>query len=211
MRLRDSLRAATFRTFRRALTFRRPTASSNEQALQARHESLDQFNLRQVRPEDIPDLAELHVTAWNDAYAPLMTGPSVEIREMQWKQAFEKPADWFCYVLTGSEGELIGFAKGVFRQDHEIPGELNKLFLARDYQRLGLGSRLVGEVARRFLAANVSSMAAYVDPRNPSCGFFERLGARWLIEPDGEVNFSWYVWDDLATLERICRDRSSDG
>jgi hypothetical protein len=48
-------------------------------------------------------------------------------------------------------------------------------------------------------------MAAYVDPRNPSCGFFERLGARWLREPDGRVNFSWYVWDDLAALARRCR------
>jgi GNAT superfamily N-acetyltransferase len=211
MRLRESLRAAGFRTIRRALTLRRPTAESNEQVLLARHESLEQVSLREVRAEDIPELAALHVSAWNDAYAPLMTGPSVEIREMQWRQAFEKPADWFCYVLSSPDGELIGFAKGVFRHGHEIPGELNKLFLARDYQRLGLGRRLVGEVARRFLGASVSSMAAYVDPRNPSCGFFERLGARWLIEPDGEVNFSWYVWDDLTTLERNCRDRGSHG
>jgi GNAT superfamily N-acetyltransferase len=102
--------------------------------------------------------------------------------------------------MTRPDGQLVGFAKGVFRRDHEIPGELNKLFLAREYQRLGLGRRLVGEVAHRFLDAGIHAMAAYVDPRNPSCGFFERIGGRWLIEPDGETNFSWYVWQDLAPL-----------
>jgi len=85
-----------------------------------------------------------------------------------------------------------------------IPGELNKLFLGRDYQRMGLGRRLVGQVVQRFLTAGVSTMAAYVDSRNPSCGFFERLGARWLVEPDGHVNFSWYVWNDLPLLARHC-------
>ena len=99
---------------------------------------------------------------------------------------------------------MIGFTKGVFRPEHEIPGELNKLFLGRDYQRMGLGRRLVGQVVQRFLTAEVSKMAAYVDHRNPSYGFFERLGDQWLIEPDGHVNFSWYVWSDLPMLARHC-------
>jgi GNAT superfamily N-acetyltransferase len=92
----------------------------------------------------------------------------------------------------------------VFRPEHEIPGELNKLFLVRDYQRLGLGRRLLGEVVQRFMGAGVSAMAAYVDPRNPSCGFFERLGGQWLIDSGGQVNFSWYVWKDLPAVARYC-------
>ncbi len=203
MRLRDSLKAYGFRTIRGALTLRRPTARDNASGLFARQESLADFTIRDARVDDISDLAELHVRAWDDAYAPLLTGPSVEIREMQWRQAFEKPGDWFGLVLTRPGGDLVGFAKGIFRRDHEIPGELNKLFLARDYQRVGLGRRLVREVARRFRGAGVTAMAAYVDPRNPSCGFFERIGGRWLIEPDGQTNFSWYVWQDLTALDGL--------
>lgn len=59
-------------------------------------------------------------------------------------------------------------------------------------------------VVRRFLSARISTMSAYVDPRNPSCGFFERLGAEWLVEPNGRVNFSWYIWRDLPGLARRC-------
>lgn len=200
MRLRDSLRAAGFRAFRSVLAQRRPTHKANESGVRARRESLDEFSIREARVEDIPELAELHVTTWNDAYAPIMTGPSAEIREMQWRQAFEKPGDWFCLLLVRPDQQLVGFAKGIIRHDHQIPGELNKLFLARDYQRLGFGRRLVGEVAARFRGAGIHAMAAYVDPRNPSCGFFERLGGTWLIEPSGETNFSWYVWLDLTPL-----------
>jgi GNAT superfamily N-acetyltransferase len=128
----------------------------------------------------------------------------MHVRAHQWRQALEQPEGWFCSVLARPDGSLVGFTKGVFRPGHEIPGELNKLFLARRYQRMGLGRRLVGQVVQRFLAAGVSTMAAYVDPRIPSCGFFERLGARWLIEPDVHVNFSWYVWHDLTELARHC-------
>jgi GNAT superfamily N-acetyltransferase len=186
------------------LALRRPSAHANTCALRARLESLEGLTLRDAVASDVPALAALHVATWNDTYAPLMTGPAVAVREQQWRQAFAQPESWFCYVVARPDGALIGFTKGAFRPEHEIPGELNKLFLAREYQRMGLGRRLVGQVVQRFLRAGVSAMAAYVDPRNPSCGFFERLGAHWLIEPNGQVNFSWYVWNDLPMLARYC-------
>jgi GNAT superfamily N-acetyltransferase len=204
MTIRDVLRSAGFRTVRAVLALRRPSGRANTRALRARQESLEALTLRDAVSSDIPALAALHVVTWNDTYAPLMTGPPVAVREHQWRQAFEQPEGWFCYVLARPDGSLIGFTKGVFRPEHEIPGELNKLFLGRDYQRIGLGRRLLGEVAQRFLTAGVSKMAAYVDPCNPSCGFFERLGGQWLIEPDGHVNFSWYVWSNLHALARNC-------
>ena len=204
MTIRDTLKAAGFLTIRRVLALRRPSGRANTRGLRARQESLEALTLRDAVTSDIPALAALHVATWNDTYAPLMTGPAVAVREHQWRQAFAQPDGWFCYVLARPDGSLIGFTKGVFRPEHEIPGELNKLFLGRDYQRMGLGRRLLRQVVQRFLTAGVSAMAAYVDPRNPSCGFFERLGARWLVEPDGHVNFSWYVWNDLPLLARHC-------
>ena len=205
MTVRDGLQAAWYRAFRAALALRRPSAGANARVLRARGESLAALSLRDAVADDIPALAAVHVATWNDTYAPLMVGPPVAVRERQWREAFERPEGWFSQVLARPDGALAGFTKGVFRPEHPIPGELNKIFLVRGYQRLGLGRMLVGGVVERFLAAGVTAMAAYVDPRNPSCGFFERLGAHWLREPDGRVNFSWYVWDDLAALARRCR------
>jgi ribosomal protein S18 acetylase RimI-like enzyme len=44
-------------------------------------------------------------------------------------------------------------------------------------QRLGLGRRLFGHVARRFLACAIDTMMLFSRAENPSCGFFEALGA----------------------------------
>jgi len=60
---------------------------------------------------------------------------------------------WFCFVVENRKGELVGFAKGKTYNHSDLPdfsGELNKIYLLREYQRLGLGRRLVGCVARRF-------------------------------------------------------------
>src|SRR4030095_1836978 len=135
-----------------------------------------------------------------------LAGPTVEIREHQWHEAFATSRDrWFCFVIVNQRGQLVGFVKGVVGNDEQPDaGELNKISLERAYQRLGLGRQLVGHAVRRFRERGMQSMSAYVDPRNPSCGFFEKLGGEWLREPDGSINHCWYVWSDLPRLARSC-------
>ena len=121
------------------------------------------FTIRQATSADIPVLARLHVTTFNETHAPVRRGgPTYEVREYQWRQAFQSAdGSWFCFVIEGPSGELIGFAKGQ-RYAHtdrpDFAGELNKLYLLREYHRRGLGRRLLGHVARRFLNQGVASM-----------------------------------------------------
>ncbi len=204
MRLQEHLEATALRGVRALVSLRRPSAWANGRRLRRRHESLAALVVREVVPGDISALAALHVTTWNDTYAGLAKGPSVAIREQQWREAFDSRADWFAFVIARPEGELVAFAKGKRREAGEIRGEVNKIYVLRAYQRLGLGRRLLGLVARRFVEDGIDAMSAYVDPRNPSCGFFEALGGEWYREPDGSVNFSWYVWRDLPTWLRRC-------
>jgi hypothetical protein len=90
----------------------------------------------------------LHVTTWNATYVPMMgRGPSVATREYQWRQAFAEPdRRWFCLVVENSQGALVGFAKGRPSDHPEYEGELNKIYLLREYHRLGLDA---GWSARR--------------------------------------------------------------
>jgi GNAT superfamily N-acetyltransferase len=86
---------------------------------------------------------------WNATYAPmLMKGPRVEVRERQWREAFAKPDGWFSFVVENSSGELVGFAQGAVSEQPEYGGELNEICLLRACQRMGLGRRLIGHVAR---------------------------------------------------------------
>ena len=72
-------------------------------------------------------------------------------------------------------------------------------FVLREWHRQGIGRRLVEHVARRFLERGLASMLLFGDARNPSNGFYERLGAERLLSPEGEFH-GGYGWRDLHRL-----------
>jgi L-amino acid N-acyltransferase YncA len=154
------MKSAIFALWRILAGLHRPSKTANARRLRSRGETVPSLRIREATAADIAALARLHMTTWNATYAPLlMKGPSYAIRERQWREAFTKnDGSWFCFVVERPDGELAGFAKGK-RSDHpEFAGELNKIYLLREYQRIGLGRRLLGQVANRFLSEGVTSM-----------------------------------------------------
>jgi GNAT superfamily N-acetyltransferase len=179
-----------------------PSKRRNLRRLQARGETLRSFRIRDATIADIPALAQLHVTTWNATYAPLlMKGPGCSVREHQWREKFgSAEPGWFCLVLERPDGRLVGFAQGN-RSDHpDFEGELNKIYLLRDYQRLGLGQRLLGHVARRFRSLGVNSMWLFGDGRNPSSRVWRALGAEKTDPNPGTGNYGWRNLESLANL-----------
>jgi hypothetical protein len=77
-------------------------------------ENRTRFNLREAREADIPALAALHVKTFDETHrGGRPGGPSYELRERQWREAFERlDGSWFCYVIEDDRSELVGFAKG---------------------------------------------------------------------------------------------------
>jgi ribosomal protein S18 acetylase RimI-like enzyme len=166
--------------------------------------------IREATEADIPALTDLHVKTWNATYPEVEKKPTYEIRKRQWRKAFEvTDGSWFCYVVERPNGELVGFAKGVPYHHPDLPGfagQLSKIYLLREYQRQGLGRRLVGHVVRRFLSQGVSSMLLFADAENPSCRFYEALGAERLLDKAGNFH-GGYGWRDLRSLAAICPER----
>lgn len=191
-----------FGAWRLAAGLLAPSKRRNLRRLLARGETLQSLRIREATTADIPALAALHVKTWNDTYAPLlMRGPSYAIRERQWREKVERnDAAWFCFVVERRAGGLVGFAQGN-RSDHpEFAGELSKIYLLRGYQRLGLGTRLIGHVARRFRNLGINSMWLFGDARNPSSRVWITLGANKTDSDPGTGN---YGWRDLATLAAL--------
>jgi L-amino acid N-acyltransferase YncA len=171
------------------LGLRRPSKTTNIRLLHQRQETLESFVIRDATLDDIPALVELHVKTWSDTHWPVVNPPTHEIRERQWREQFKKTdGRWFCLVVQNHKGDLVGFAKGRAYASDDLPdysGELNKIYLLREHQRLGLGRRLVGHVARRFLGQGISTMVLFGTPQNPSCAFHEALGGERLFAKNG--------------------------
>jgi L-amino acid N-acyltransferase YncA len=205
--MRSYLKNFVSAIFRFANGWRRPTKAANERGLRARGESTESLAIREAVPEDLPALAALHVKTWADTYPDVKQPPSYAVRERQWREKFQvTDGSWFCFVVANPKGELIGFAKGVMpssADSSDTSGQLSKIYLLREYQRLGLGRRLVGQVARRFLSQGVHSMVLFGTPQNPSCAFHEALGGERMFAENGEFH-GGYRWPDLQRLASIC-------
>src|SRR6185503_18920947 len=185
----------------------RPSKAANMRQLKARGESVESIKIREATAEDVPALAALHVKTWNETYWKVTSPPTCELREHQWREQFKvTDGSWFCFVAENERDELVGFAKGKAYASSDLPwysGELNKIYLRRDYQRLGLGRKLVGHVTRRFLSQGITTMVLFGVPQNPSCAFHEALGGERLLSKNGAFH-GGYGWRDLRRLASIC-------
>ena len=163
--------------------------------------------LRDACETDIPALSELHVRTFRETHGG---GPTAALREQQWRAKFASGQLVFCVLLEDVLGDLVGFASGELHDSVELSeygGELNKIYLLREYQRHGLGRRLLCAAAERFLARGVTSMLLFGDAKSPSNGFYEAMQGERLIEPSGEFH-GGYVWRDLTMLSGICSEGS---
>ena len=184
-----------------------PSKAANLRRLQRRGEDPNSFIIREAVEADIPALSALHVKTWAQTYWLTLRPPGYRIREWQWREQFKKnDGSWFCFVIENSKKQLIGFAKGKKYSHSDLPdfsGELNKIYLLREYQRSGLGRRLMGNVARKFLSLDISNMVLFGVAENPSCYFHEALRGEKLYSKKGEFH-GGYCWRDLQQLVSIC-------
>jgi ribosomal protein S18 acetylase RimI-like enzyme len=207
MNLVSSIKNSTLAAKRAIGNFKRPSAKANALKLQARGENPASIVIREALPGDIPALATVHVKAWAETYENARHLPDFQLRERQWRQQFEViDGSWFCIIAENPKGEFVGFAKGRAYKHSDLAdfsGELNKIYLLRDYQRLGLGTKLLCEVARRFLDKSITSMVLFGESTNPSGYFHEAMGAEKIYGDQGEFHGS-YGWRDLRKLAAKC-------
>jgi L-amino acid N-acyltransferase YncA len=186
---------------------KRPSKQTNIRLLNKQGETLSSFKIREAQAEDISALAELHVRTWRETYWTTLSPPAYETRKHQWQQQFKvNDGSWFCYVVENKNKELVGFAKGQVYNHPDLPefsGELNKIYLLRKYQRIGLGRKLLGRVARRFLLQGITNMVLFGTPENPSCKFHDTMNGEKLVAKNGEFH-GGYCWRDLQKLVDIC-------
>lgn len=164
--------------------------------------------LRDASEADLRPLAELHVRTFRETHGG---GPAAAVRERQWRSKFDSGELVFCVVLEDRSGDLIGFARGELHESEvlsEFRGELNKIYLLREYQRRGLGRRLLCAAAERFLAHGVTSMLLFGDAKSPSNGFYEAMRGERLYGANAEFH-GGYGWPDLTVLARMCLGSSA--
>lgn len=165
--------------------------------------SIADLVLREATLADLRPLAELHVRTFNETHVgPFGSGPTFATREWQWREKLsETDATHFVLVWETATRQLVGFI-----YCHPLPDDpawasrLNKIYLLSEYQRRGLGRRLVAAAVDRLVTNGLTSMVLFTEVDNePSCNFYEQLGGERQLDERGEFG-GMYGWADLRKL-----------
>lgn len=173
--------------------------------------------IRRAAPRDAEAIARVRIDGWRTSYRGLvpnayLDGMQVDASTALWDKiltAGPNPASVF--VATHGD-EVIGFAAGNMLAEPKfgLNAELTAVYLRREFQRVGLGRRLIAAVVDAQRALGATGMIVWVIAGNkPARAFYEALGAELLIEQafqwDGmDLLEAGYGWHDLIALAAAC-------
>ncbi|MDO8653440.1 MAG: GNAT family N-acetyltransferase [Undibacterium sp.] len=180
--------------------------------------SIKEINLRRATVADAIAIAQLRIDSWHATYRGMI--PDAYLDEMKledsivhWRTILEALAssatsERICVFVAESEGQMVGFASGMLLPEPKLGmnAELTAVYLRPEWQRSGIGRRMVQKVARTLQAQGSNSLLVWVIADNAIArNFYEELGGALLLEQ----KFSWdgsdlveagYGWQDLSVL-----------
>ena len=172
--------------------------------------------VRRATVDDAALIAQVRIDIWRATYRGMipdayLDGMKVEDSTRMWTRVLDAASDAACTFVAEVEGELVGFAAGITLAERKLDfdAELTALYVLPSAQRVGIGRRLLTEVAATLGAAGAPNMLVWVLAQNGKArDFFVHLDARLLAEQ----TFKWdeldlievaYGWRDIQSIGRI--------
>ena len=135
-------------------------------------------------PETIDD-HDRDVSFWSERWRGYMTHRS---------RARQSSGDGWVF-LAEVDQVPVGYAAYHHTKRHGTDAELQNIYVLKEWQRLGIGTHLLGTVAHRLCADGSQRMCVGYDADSPYKRFYMKYGAVE-TEPGGP----WAIWHDLGAL-----------
>lgn len=174
------------------------------------------FSLREAAPEDIDELAGLHVAIWRETYCELAPAEAfaaldVPRRKVFWQDKFDHPAAGQGIFLAEVNGRLAGFCltSASSNPDFGEMAEIKFLYVSGDFKRQGIGKRLISKAAQHLIAAGYRSAGlGVVEGNEPAIRFYSALGGREAgrytdAGPLWRSRNIIYAWPDITLLSAV--------
>ena len=166
--------------------------------------------IRPSEKDDVHSMSRVYVQTWRDTYLGVvpygylytMSVPQLEqgfLKELQSRHVIS-------YVAEDA-GAVIGFVSGGYERqaDHIYNGEIYALYVLKNYQRQGVGTKLVSALAKQLNQFRIYSMLVRVLEHNPYRRFYEKVNGIYLRKHHmpfaGEVlDVAAYGWIDTGLI-----------
>ncbi|MFJ9383842.1 GNAT family N-acetyltransferase [Peribacillus sp. NPDC101481] len=167
--------------------------------------------IRQASVADAEGIAIVHVDCWRTTYKEIMPSDfldnlSYEKRKDIWIKNINRDGN-YVYVAENNKGKIVGFIDGGKRDTNQVEnsGDLTAIYILENFQRMGIGKKLIKELFLKFEALGFKTIFVEVLEDNKSRFFYEAFGAELLktekIKMAGaELNLLVYVWKDISQV-----------
>jgi GNAT superfamily N-acetyltransferase len=165
--------------------------------------------IRPARPSDSEAIGSIYVNSWRAVYRDILPlryldeGLRVDKVAHSVRHALRAPQTF--YLLVESGRTPVGYiAAGPQRERDAIySAELYELYLLPEFQRQGLGRRLLAHTARRLYASRFYTLMVWVLARNPNRRFYEKcggiyLGSKNIVFAGRQLKVDAYGWVDIT-------------
>ena len=135
-----------------------------------------------------------------------LAGLSQEKRAVFWSKFItDMPPRSHLVVATDDGDRVVGFSNGGVNRstEHDIDGEVQAIYLLKDYQGAGVGRRLLQASFDRLAEDGFNKLLLWVLADNPTCGFYERMGGKVIGEKMEQIGGTTlrelaYGWEALT-------------
>jgi ribosomal protein S18 acetylase RimI-like enzyme len=169
--------------------------------------------LREPKASDAGTIARLHAKSWQQNYRGALSDSFLDHevfaeRSGVWAKRFEAVQPKQLITVAELDGAMVGFACAYLGDDPKYGALLDNLHVVSNAQGLGVGSKLMADLARKCAAHDPDSgMYLWVLQQNSKAiAFYAALGGQWVETVvgndigDREILKCRYIWPSVAAL-----------
>ncbi|KHE72097.1 hypothetical protein LD39_06355 [Halobacillus sp. BBL2006] len=172
------------------------------------------MQIRKACFDDARGIAEVSVSAWQSTYKGIVADDfldslSVQKRTEKWADKINGK-DEIIYIAE-KEGKIVGYASGGGERggSSQFDGELYAIYLLKVAQKKGIGKLILFYLLNDMEKRGYRSLLVWILKDNRSKGFYEKLGAKRVLEDAivlSGVSYQLlgYGWQSLNELRDKC-------
>ena len=167
-------------------------------------------SIKEARADDIPVIRRMADIVFRRTYRDILSPEQMEYM-MDWMYSENSLLEQICgegrtFLIALYDDEPCGYAS--FEIESTIPDgrplfHLQKLYVMPQYQRSGIGQKLVRAILDRLHSAAPSGFRVElnVNRNNPAIGFYEHIGFHRDRQGDFPIGHGYYMNDYIYVLD----------
>ena len=160
--------------------------------------------IRPARAGDAEAIARVRLDSWRETYRGMIPQAYLDAMKLEqsralWEKVLTAGSTAVSIFVAERGAEIVGFGSGnrLAEPKHRFDAELSAVYVRSEFQRAGIGRRLVAETAFALSQRDrgAGGLIVWVIAGNKGArAFFERMGAELVVEQA-------FQWDGMHLVE----------